>query len=165
MLAVSDKPVEQRRRMIWGLITLVAAASSVFVCTATAGAALTTQHVDFSGVFFDQCSGELLDVTGTLTQVSDTFTDPSGTLHTLSHFAQTGSALGETTGSRYRFVAVQASAEIDLSLVDAMRTLTSTLAVIGQGSVTHERAHTTFHFTEIDGQLIVVVSDISFDCT
>jgi hypothetical protein len=138
---------------------------AVGVSCGSASAAVTVQHVQSSGAFFDQCTGELVDATTSITFLVGSRTGPTGTLFTLSHFTQTGTAIGETSGDRYRFVSVQSDAEIDLSFEDATRTLTSNLAVIGQAGISDEHARTTFHFTERDGQLIVTVSDISFDCS
>jgi hypothetical protein len=154
----------RRRRRIWVFVTLLVAVPSVAVYSTTASAAVTTNHVVTSGVAFDQCSDELLDVTTVITFVLGTSTNPTGTYRTLSHATQTGSAVGQTSGNRYEFVSVQTNTEIDFSLVDATRTLTSTLAVVGQGGATNERLHTTFHFTERDGEIVAWVSDISFDC-
>jgi len=124
----------------------------------------TVVQSEGSGIFFNQCAGELVDVTSRITFVSRNSVTPTGSLMTLSHFTQTGSAVGQVSGDRFEFVSTQTSTEVDFASGDATRTLTSMLQLVGAGSVGSLRAHSTFHFTIRDGEIVVWLDNISFSC-
>ena len=148
-----------------GLIGVLSALLSLAVVSPATSAPVTVIHADASGLFFNQCSGELLDVTTRITFVVRSSTGPTGTLHTMSQLTQTGSAVGQASGTRYQFVSVQSNNELDFSLDDATRTFTSMLAVVGQGSAPNLRAQTVFHFTIRDGEIVASIDRVSFTCS
>jgi len=140
--------------------------SLAFVSQA-ASAPVTVSHVESSGLAFNQCSDELMDVTAMITTVNRSFTTPTGALHTLSHATSTGEAVGLVSGDQYRGQFAQSSTEVDfppLADGDFTRTMTTTLQYIGHGSVVNLRLHTVFHMTFHDGEVVVAIDNISFTC-
>jgi hypothetical protein len=139
--------------------------AATFVAPDQARGAATVTRVEVTGIFFDSCANEILDVTSRIDVVANPHTDASGGIHFGPlHMEQHGTATGETTGTRYLFQSVQNSTD-NFSDPGEEFTLTGLLHVISHGSASDLLAHTTFHLTITpNGDLTAFVSNISFEC-
>ena len=147
------------------ILVPVLAVSALLVASAPANAQAQITRVEISGLAFDSCSNEFVEVTGTFTVLSNSFVDESGRFHFVHRESFHGTAVGLSSGAEYVSNSTSGLMETDsASGNDVSFSVNSTSVFVGKGNAPDRLAHTTNHFTVVDGELKVFISDIRFEC-
>lgn len=101
----------------------------------------------FSGTIFDECSGEVIDYSGTTHQVVTSTVDSTGVEHFTDHVDIAETAIGETSGNSYI-----GRGEDEFSVSQSPTELFTTtepvnVELIGQGNVPNLLIKNLFHIT------------------
>lgn len=151
-------------RRAWWLVALAAVVALLAAPAANAGPA-TIAVVPFTVSTFDQCTGEFVDLSGSLVDVFTTTTDASGGQHRIEivRYSQL-TGIGETTGSHYRFVTASPSVVQQLSSGTLIFSDAGIQVLVSPGS-SSTLVHTlTVHFTRSPTGQITSVSNFTFAC-
>jgi hypothetical protein len=153
-------------QMLGGLLLLAAAAASILAPPARADSTPTrVVTVPYHVSPFDECTGEFVDLSGTLREVFNTTTDASGGQHRVEidlYSQLTGT--GESSGNSYRFVTASTSVEQQLSSGTLIFS-DAGIQVLLSGGSSPNLVHTIdVHFTLSPTGQITNVSNFTFAC-
>jgi hypothetical protein len=152
--------------MVGVLVLLGAAVASISAPAANAASTPPSVVTVFFHVSpFDECTGEFVDLSGTLREVFKTTTDSSGGQHRVEidlYSQLTGT--GESTGNSYRFVTASTSVEQQLSS-GTLIFADAGIQVLLSGGSSANLVHTIdVHFTLSPTGQITNVSNFTFAC-
>lgn len=145
-----ERRTEMRGRLR-AIVGVIAAACCIAGLTAAPASATTTRvTIPFSGVIFNDCTGETIAYNGELRQQFRSELDATGRSHfELRSRSSDMSAVGLTSGMRYRFIVVQHMGDYAGSSPFAGVIFTNTLTykLVSQGPGANMEIGFNVHFT------------------
>jgi hypothetical protein len=150
---------------------LVAATAALAVAVPSAAAAATVTRSEFGATFVNACTGELIEISGTVQERFHATFDPQGGTHTGTTitvsdvkgvgvdtgttYVATGVFLAQTNIHQHGFVATSVN----------FPQFSSAVNLISQGSADNLIAHLLFHETlRLDGGPVVIVDEARSEC-
>jgi hypothetical protein len=159
------------RRTLRAFVLVAATALAVTVTVPSAAAAATVTRSEFGATLVNACTGELIEISGTIqTRFQATF-DPHGGTHTGTTITVSDvKGVGLETGTTYVATGVfLAQTNIHQDGFETTRVnfpqFSSAVNLISQGSADNLIAHLLFHETlRLDGGPVVIVDQARSEC-
>jgi len=139
--------------------------TALLFCPAKAPADNGTQHFSgsFSVTFFDDCTGENVDIDVTVLSAMHIVNDGAGGLHMSYHDVFSGRGVGETTGTLYN--ANQSDSGSLNVKIGGEETDTLHFSMISKGGSENFEVSMLFHITVLaDGTITAFVNNLSATC-
>ena len=153
-------------RKLTALAVLAAAAALIAASEAKANTTQTTVTVVPINVSpFDECTGEFVDLTGSLRVIFNSTTDAAGGQHRIEvgiYGQLTGT--GELTGNSYRFVTASPSVIPQLSSDALIFSDAGAQLLLAEGSQDNLVHTLAVHFTVTPTGQVTSVSQFTFEC-
>jgi hypothetical protein len=145
-------------------IAVAAALVLLVAAPATAGAAVQVNRSEVAGESYNACTDELMYLSGWVQWHSETFTDEAGGFHVVYDMGGHLTGVGLTSGFTFTSTNQQSGQAAFNSANSGSQTLIATSVTVGRGAAPNLLTHTTSLMTLVNGNVIIQVSDITFEC-
>ena len=123
-------------------------------------------QLPFARRVFNSCTGEFIQLAGTVHILRSATADAAGGFHVRSHINLKVSGVGETTGAKYEAVQVNNFTFNAQPPFPVTRTFRINVRIIGQGQTGDIMESILLHFTvNANGEVTAEIRDVEFSCS